>query len=213
MDPYLEHSALWPDFHNSLVIAIRDSLAPLLRPRYYMALGTSAVLDIEVPMRDEVGENFLEVHEVSTGKVVTILELLSPANKIHSKGREEYEAKRAEVFASRTNLVEVDLLRTGDPMPLQGVPVGSDYRILVSSGARRPRARLYAFRVRDPIPRFNLPLLPEDHEPEVDLNAILGSLYDRAGFDLRLDYSQPPVPPLGAEDAAWARGLIDSHSN
>jgi hypothetical protein len=33
------------------------------------------------------------------------------------------------------------------------------------------------------------------------------ALYERARFDLRLDYSRPPVPPLDEGDAAWARGL------
>jgi hypothetical protein len=38
MDPYLEHPALWPDVHNSLIVAIRDALAPQVRPRYYVAV-------------------------------------------------------------------------------------------------------------------------------------------------------------------------------
>jgi hypothetical protein len=69
---------------------------------------------------------------------------------------------------------------------------------------------LYAFSVRKPIPTFPLPLLPGDIEPLVDINTILHELYDRAAFDLRVNYGQPPVPPLGAEDAAWAGELIQS---
>src|SRR5262245_31315816 len=38
MDPYLEQLALWPDGHNSLIAALRNTLAPQLRPRYYVAL-------------------------------------------------------------------------------------------------------------------------------------------------------------------------------
>lgn len=38
MDPYLEHPALWPDVRNSLIAAIRDALAPLVAPRYYVGL-------------------------------------------------------------------------------------------------------------------------------------------------------------------------------
>jgi Protein of unknown function (DUF4058) len=37
---------------------------------------------------------------------------------------------------------------------------------------------------------------------------ILYALYQRAHFDLRLDYTQPPIPPLAEADAAWARELI-----
>ena len=168
------------------------------------------VLEVDVPMQDEVSENFLEIHEVKTGKLITILELLSPVNKLHKQGREEYERKRGYVFRSWTNLVEIDLLRAGDPMPVVGAQVQSDYRILVSRGIQRPRASLIAFTLRQPIPTFTLPLLPGDDEPEVALNRILHALYQRARFDLRLDYTQAPIPPLAEADAAWARELITS---
>jgi hypothetical protein len=81
-------------------------------------------------------------------------------------------------------------------MPVIGTQIKSDYRILVSRGMQRPRAALLAFPLRQPIPAFTLPLLPDDIEPEVTLNRILHDLYRRARFDLRLDYTQPPVPPL-----------------
>jgi hypothetical protein len=170
-----------------------------------------AVLEVDVPMQDEVSENFLEIHEVKTGKLITIVELLSPVNKLHKQGREEYERKRGYVFRSWTSLVEIDLLRAGDPMPVVGAQIQSDYRILVSRGLQRPRATLIACTLRHPIPTFRLPLLPGDDEPEVALNRILHALYQRARFDLRLDYTQPPVPPLAESDAAWARELIAAH--
>ena len=42
--------------------------------------------------------------------------------------------------------------------------------------------------------------------------AVLHALYDRARFDLRLDYTQPPVPPLAEDDTAWARTLVAPQS-
>jgi len=162
-------------------------------------------------MQDEVSENFLEIHEVKTGKLITILELGSPVNKLHKQGREEYKRKCGYVCRSWTNPVEIDLLRAGDPMPVVGAQVQSDYRILVSRGIQRPRASLIACTLRQPIPAFMLPLLPNDDEPEVVLNRIFHALYQRARFDLRFDYSQPPIPPLAEADAAWARELITAH--
>lgn len=244
MDPYLEHPSLWPDVHNSLITAIRDTLTPLVAPRYYIGLerrtyllkpddvvcidrpdtavvapqpapqsaplplAEVGVLEVEIPMNDEVSENFLEIREVRTGKLVTILELLSPANKLHEEGRKQYLQKRDHVFWSQTNVVEVDLLRAGEPMPVVGEVVESDYRILVSRAWQRPRAQLYPFNLQQPIPVFPLPLLRQDEAPEVDLGEILHALYERARFDLRLDYTQPPVPPLSDEDAAWAKQLL-----
>ena len=166
----------------------------------------SGVIEVEVPMNDEVSENFLEIHEVKTGRLVTIVELLSPVNKLHKAGREQYETKRDQVMATQTHLVEIDLLRAGAPM-MVSLRVQSDYRILVSRSRQRPKAHLYPFSVREPIPEFHLPLLPQDEEPLVDLNTILHALYHRARFDLRLDYTQPPVPPLAVADRPWATSL------
>ncbi|RMF26349.1 MAG: DUF4058 family protein, partial [Chloroflexi bacterium] len=55
---------------------------------------------------------------------------------------------------------------------------------------------------------FPLPLRPGDEEPLVDLNALLHALYDRAGYDLSIDYTRPPVPPLEGEDATWAAARL-----
>jgi hypothetical protein len=247
MDPYLEHPALWPDVHNSLIAAIRDAVSPRVSPRYYVAVESRAymttpddvafvgrpdialiprppfstrepaqssaeagvaVVDVDVPMVDHANETYLEVREVRTGIVVTVLEILSPTNKVHTDGRKQYESKRVRIFESRTNLVEVDLLRDGEPLPLFRRTARTDYRILVSRSWQRPKAKLYTFGVRAAIPTFPLPLLEGDDEVPVDLNAILHDLYRRAGYHLRLDYTQPAVPPLPEPDAAWARGLI-----
>jgi hypothetical protein len=167
----------------------------------------TAVLEVDVPMAEEVAEVFLEVRDVATGQCVTVVELTSPVNKLLGHGRQAFLDKRTEILRTRTSLVEVDLLRAGEPMPVVGPTVHSDYRILVSRGARRPRARLFAWSLRQPIPTFELPLLKGDPEPTVDLGAVLHALYARARFDLRLDYSQPPVSPLAEDDAMWARSL------
>jgi Protein of unknown function (DUF4058) len=244
MDPYLEHPTLWPGAHNGLIAALQLSLAPQLRPRYYVALeerlyitepdqkvfvgrpdlavvGQSAtettlkpapsvtsVLTVQVPLPDEVRETYLEVRETGTDYVLTVLEILSPTNKRPGRGRRLYEDKRMEVLASKTHLVEADLIRVGEPMPIIGNGRASDYRILVSRGDCRPNATMYAFGVRQPIPSFSLPLKPTDQEPTVDLGEILRDLYDRASYDLRLDYKGDPEPPLPSLEAIWADELL-----
>jgi hypothetical protein len=71
---------------------------------------------------------------------------------------------------------------------------------------------LYNVHMREPIPSFHLPLMPGDEEPLVELNAILYDLYQRARYDLSLNYGRPPVPPLREEDESWARQLIEATS-
>lgn len=246
MDPWLEHPSLWPDVHERLVVAIADYLGPILRPRYYVAVGihsyiitfpvelprarypdvmvvetpreeqvtapdrvaSAQAVVVTVPVPEPVEESYLEVREVASGNVITVIEILSPTNKRPGEGRETYEAKRVEILRSRTHLVEIDLLRDWEPMPFWGDGRNSHYRILVRRGEWRERANLYAFTVRDPIPRFPLPLQKGDVEPVVDLKPLLDGLYDKASYDLRVDYAKPPIPPLSDADAQWAAQVL-----
>ncbi|MCS6847456.1 MAG: DUF4058 family protein [Anaerolineae bacterium] len=196
----------WPDV---AVLAGAARVAEPHAPAYEVTSGSAPnPLWVELPTQDEVGDNYLEIRLADGGKVITVLELLSPANKLHERSRELYINKRNALFASRTNLVEIDLMRAGEPMPLRGKPVRSDYRILVSRSWQRPRAQLYHFRLREPIPAITIPLQRGEDEPALDLNAVLHDLYARARYDLMLDYNQPPVPPLNEADAVWARERI-----
>jgi hypothetical protein len=192
-----------------LVVIRTKSRAPAASSR---ATGTAVgllKLGVEVPIRGRIDEWYLEIRIASTSKLVTAVEVLSPTNKAAGAGRRQYLRKRTKVLESKTSLVEIDLLRGGKPMPLSSPKtVDGDYRILVSRGRTRPRAELYVFDVRQPIPPIPIPLLPKDPEPTLDLNAVLHALYERARFDLVLDYTKPPVPPLTEEDAAWAREII-----
>ena len=97
---------------------------------------------VNLLLEEEVGESYLEVRDVETGIAVTVVELLSATNKLRAKGRKEYEEKRQLILRSKTNLIEIDLLRAGHPMPLAtSLPVPeSDYRVLVSRSWRRPKA-------------------------------------------------------------------------
>lgn len=160
---------------------------------------------VTLPVPEERVERFLEVRDAGSGEVITVLEILSPANKVPGRGREEYEAKRAAVLGTRTHLVEVDLLRIGRPPARNPEAAAGCYGILVSRAWRRPRAELYAFGVRDPIPQFPLPLRRGEPEIAVDLKAALEGVYDAAHYDLRLRYAVDPAPPLSAGDLAWAR--------
>lgn len=168
-------------------------------------------VEVEILMAEPVRETYLEVRTVPVGEVVTVLELLSPGNKRPGTGRRIYLEKRDVILSTRTSLVEIDLLRGGEPMPTRGPRIVSDYSILVSRPHRRPKADLIAFGVRDPIPKFPLPLRKGEEELEVDLGRVLHALYDRASYDLRLDYQKEAVPPLEASDAEWASRLYPAN--
>ena len=171
-------------------------------------VSQASPITVLLPMPLAVREGYLEVKEVATQEVVAALEILSPANKRSGKGRNVYLSKRERIFGSLTHFVEIDLLRSGEPMPILNAGIASDYRILVSRGDRRPQADLYALNLQNPISCFSLPLRSEDREPAIDLRALLDNIYDVGGYDLKIDYRAEPVPPLSEKDAAWADALL-----
>ncbi len=168
----------------------------------------SKPVTVIVPMLEEVREGYLEVREVGTREVVTVIEVLSPKNKRSGEGRNAYESKRQQIIGSSSHLVEIDLLRRGQPMPILSNNIQASYRILVSRSNYRPTAELYPFELQEPIPTFLLPLRRGDTEPSVDLQTLLHGVYDRAGLDLAIDYNREPVPSLSEADAAWANELL-----
>jgi len=248
MDPWLERPGLWPDLHENLIIRLQDQLAPLLRPRYYIAVQQRTVVAVappdphpifpdltvvergkffldredpvaalvepiivEIPVQETITEDYLEVIEAATQRVITIVEILSPSNKRSGDDRQAYITKREKVFRTPMSLVEIDLLRDWPPMPFAFLPTNghpSHYRILVKRGLSARHALLYPFSVRDPIPIFSLPLQPGDTEPPVRLGEVLKDTYDKCSYDFRIDYKQPPEPLLSEVDMLWAKEVL-----
>jgi hypothetical protein len=169
---------------------------------------TTTPLTVTIPMPIDVKEGYLEIKEIATKEVITVIEVLSPANKRPGKGLDAYISKREDILASLTHLVEIDLLRFGAAMPYHGnVPI-YDYRILTSRSHLRPKADLYGFNLRDLIPSFSLPLRNQELEPTINLHSLLNIVYDRAGYEFAIDYTKDPMPPLSEEDRSWSDLLL-----
>ncbi len=194
-------------------VTIVESIDESLWPRVKETLTPYRPFLINLPtlILDEVRETYLEVREAAGGQVVTVIELLSPANKQRgSEGYAQYLNKRMNILRSRTHLIEIDLLRSHKPLPMEGNPPASDYHFIVSRGWQRPQAHLYAFNLRETIPDCPIPLQKneQENEPLLDLQNLLHTLYEQAGYDLRIDYRIEPVPSLNPPDAAWADELL-----
>jgi Protein of unknown function (DUF4058) len=201
------------DDNSELLVGIPDAIVlsaskiPVTQPKA-TAIQTRPK-QIRLPIPVEVKERYLEVREVGTHQVITVIEVLSPKNKRKGEGRTAYEKKRQRVLGSSSHLVEIDLLRENTPMPMIGVEETSDYRIVVSRATTRPMADLYEFQLREPIPNFSLPLKLDEPELAVDLQAILLGVYDRGSYQFRIDYHQPvPPPKLSMADQQWLDELL-----
>jgi len=161
---------------------------------------------------DEIHEAFLNILDRESREVVTVIEILSPSNKVpRSPGRKSFEDKRREVMRSPSHWVEIDLLRGIRMVPVPKKKAGPhEYLVHVSKEDMRPRGLLYPIRLARRLPVIPIPLKPEDPDTGLDLQTVLDAAYDRAGYDLEIDYRKEPEPPLDAELAAWADQLLKS---
>lgn len=183
-----------------------------------MAVATEAAplaTPIIAKLSLEVTERFIEVIDVrSGGKVVSVIELLSPANTVSGRGRDEYLTKQRQYLDGRVNLVEIDLLRVGRPTTLASGEVASDksgtfYHASVWRSSNPSQVEYYEMPLRQPLPRLPIPLRPNDPDVTLDLQAVLDTAYDRGRYD-DIDYSTPVDPPLDASDGQWASALLEA---
>ncbi|MBI4786756.1 MAG: DUF4058 family protein [Chloroflexi bacterium] len=162
---------------------------------------------------DEVRERYLEIRERSTSRVVTVIEILSPTNKIKGTVRhQQFIRKRTEILNSDTHWIEIDLLRAGTRWEL--APGPSDYCVILSRVERRqaenPTAEAWLFNLPDPLPTVSIPLHAPHPDVALDLQQALNTVYDRAGYALSVDYTQPLELPLPPEMLAWAKAAVGS---
>lgn len=162
-------------------------------------------------IEDEIHEARLEIIDSNRQVVVTVIEILSPTNKIvGSRGRASYEQKRREVMTSSTHLVEIDLLRDGDHLHCRELLPEADYYVHVSRRGDRPRGTVWPIQLPQRLPVISIPLNSEDPDVGLDLQSVLNTAYDRAAYDLAVDYRIDPVPPLTGPLIEWANALLCS---
>jgi hypothetical protein len=105
-------------------------------------------------------------------------------------------------------LLEIDLLRQGQRVPMQHPRPSAAYFMFLSRVERRPITEIWPISLTAPLPVVPVPLLPGDTDEALDLQQAFTITYALLGYDLALDYTQPPEIPLPPEDAAWAETLL-----
>lgn len=241
MNPFLERS--WPDVHLALIAQILEELGESLPedmyarveqhvdvlggqtkgyrpdvavleegwksglPPVWSATAPSATLAV-----DEPPHRWVEIRS-DDGQLVTVIEVLSPANK---KGPHQaaYQEKRRDYVASGVNVVEIDLLRDGPvTVDVAGCEyawkksgLGEHYLICASRAVRPGRREVYVCPLRQRLPVIRIPLRGGDPDVPLDIQKLVNHCHT-SGRYWKLDYSAPLQPPLNAEDAAWARQI------
>jgi hypothetical protein len=154
--------------------------------------------------------SYLEIRDRRHRDLVAVIELLSPSNKRLGVDRDQYLAKRQKFLLSGAHLVEMDLLRGGPRLPVEGLP-DCDYYVLVSRVQDRPAVALWPIQLRERLPKVPIPLRADDGPAWLDLQPLLHRLYDAAGYEDHI-YTGSPQPPLSARDNEWVGQLLPARS-
>jgi hypothetical protein len=218
-----EHYTVWSDTY--IWLHEPDAETRRMKPDHFVAAQRSHRSDANLvtlsapstailPAIRREGNKYLMIKELPSDRVITVLELLSPANKKPGADYDAFLAKRNEYLATRTNVVELDLHRTGQRMPMGApAPPAADYYVFVSRAAEFPHTAIWPFSVRDRLPDLAIPLKPEDGFVVMPLQPCFDAAYDIGPYDKKVDYTSPPRIPLKGKNARWAQSLLKAWRN
>jgi hypothetical protein len=185
-------------------------LLPNLSDRYRARIACRQYT-AEIPLftsviRENHQEEYLEIRQRSSQRLITLVEVVSPANRTTAEGRQVYLKQRQQAIAEGAATVEICLVLQGKPTlsyPRDGLP-DFDYAVSVTRSGSPERYEIYTTTLQKRLPKFKLPLAPDDRDTLLDLQTAFSRAYDQT-FRNAIDYSRPPHPdvPLSDEKRRW----------
>jgi len=169
----------------------------------------SAPLELATVMLLKIPQHRIEIRDAKKRRLVTIIEVLSPSNK-SGEERRAYLRKRRRILLSSAHLMEIDLLRQGKRVPMRKALPAAPYFVFLSRVEKRPVTEVWPIEWNDPLPRLPIPLKHPDPDAILDLQRAFTNVYDSCGFEMAVDYTQPPDVPLPESAAVWAAERLRS---
>ena len=209
MDPYVEDDKRWPAFQPLLVHALYQMLLPGLMDRYRARVGereyTSEEALFTSIVRQEHKEAFIEVRQRADGRLITLIEVISPSNKITTEGKRIYRCRRDEVKRMNANVVEVDLILQGPTLfdCAKDAAPAFDYAVVVTRWTHPDRYEIYSATLPKRLPRFRVPLASDDRDTVLDLQAAVAKAFDQGNFIKSIDFARDPATHLTDENRKW----------
>lgn len=170
-----------------------------------IAVATPVLVNLDMPeMR------YLKIVETS-GRIVTVIEFFSPANKLKLIERLDFEPKRQQCLTSGISFVQVDLLLQGEPVLHEDALEvlkhrRAPYHVAAHDGDSVSVWQLYPIRLPDRLPAVAIPLRPQENAVPLDLQRLIDTVFSSGSYDT-FDYRKDPPGPLSDEDRAW----LDEH--
>lgn len=200
----MEKRGIYPDVH----------IAKVKEATVTYDLFTAPVVELVSPVPKKISLLTIEIQDVTERRLVTVIEILSLANK-RGKGFEEYVEKRTALLQTETHLLELDLLRGGERIPLLGGELPrAPYYAFLSRFTNHPYTEVWPIQLRASLPTLPVPLLLPDPDVPLALQPAIDACFDLVRYHERLlDYTQPPPPPLfSPEEAAWVEGVVKRYA-
>lgn len=196
---------LIPDVHVRVVGPPQVGVSPT-------AIAVAAEpLTVTTVIEEEIQELLIEIVDLEDDSVVTVIEVLSPSNKLPAAhGHDSYHVKRRQVMRSPANLVEIDLLRAGQRVPIVEKLPPCDYLVHVSRAWSRPQGTVWPILLPQPLPsNVAIPLRESEADTALDLQSALHETCQRGRYERAIDYRHdPPPPPLTDDQRACLNDVL-----
>jgi hypothetical protein len=202
--------------YQALVDSEDKATYPLPPDRRGAAVAASAAEEkphvLRAFIEEEHREAFVEVYEIDPQKrLVTTIEVLSPSNKRPgTEGWNLYQRKRQSLLLGEASLVEIDLLRGGQRMPMLDPWPDSPYTLTVARVKKPYACLVWEGHFRRPLPAIPVPLSKPDPDISLALQPLVEMIYRRFRYERSIDYAAELTPPLSEDDAAWSREQVQA---
>jgi hypothetical protein len=199
-----------PDVHLTVADGDARPASPHRGGASQGSANVARAIEVVELINQEIHEARIEIRDLVRREVVTVIEVLSPTNKLRgSEGRRLYMEKRRALVKSPAHLVEIDLLRTGAPVFVGHPLPPHDYGVYVSRATGDGRRGLFwPITLDQQLPPLRIPLRDGDPDAELDLQRALNEAYEQAGYETDLDYAEQPDVNLPPQAAAWADEML-----
>lgn len=187
----------------AVVESWKQGVSPKWQPEKTENSGVT-LSEPQIIIVEEFTERWLNITD-KHGRLITVIELLSPSNK--GTSRTSYISRREAYIERQVNLVEIDLLRGGQhtvAVPANRVrrPAGACTMACVTRARDVTSREVYVMPLRQPLSSIPIPLREGEADIPLALQSIIDLCYLKGGY-WKTDHTNVPGPPLNADDAAW----------
>ncbi len=203
--PESEIAIIYPDVEVLQLRTRREASPPLQSG----IVTTPPLLTLPIIQPVEIRIPSIEIRDTANNVLVSCVEILSPVNK-REPNLTDYRKKRQRLYNANVHLIEIDLLRRGT-RPFNHPRLPEVPYLVTLTRAGSSVMDVWPVKLQDTLPTIPVPLRNPDPDAVLNLQDALNAIYDEAGYDLSIDYTQTPPPPaFNNEDIEWMNQQIQS---